>query len=162
MRRTRPQILLVTVAVAAVQLLFMPAVAHTEDTDAMLTRYITGLNAGMPPHTNGAAVSALFAEDGAHYQPFGEPPGGPFRGRAAIAQFFDGFDELFADWTHVERSRTIQGNRAVWEGLAQGTHKETGKLLKLPIVFLLDFDNQGKVKEKRVYVDIHLVGEQVK
>jgi hypothetical protein len=32
----------------------------------------------------------------------------------------------------------------------------------LPIVFFLDFDDQGKVRERRVYVDIHLISEQIK
>jgi hypothetical protein len=32
----------------------------------------------------------------------------------------------------------------------------------LPIAFFLDFDDQGKVREERVYVDVHLIGEQIK
>jgi hypothetical protein len=32
----------------------------------------------------------------------------------------------------------------------------------LPIVFFFDFDDQGKVHEERVYVDAHLIGEQIK
>jgi putative tryptophan/tyrosine transport system substrate-binding protein len=37
-----------------------------------------------------------------------------------------------------------------------------GKYVKLPIVFFLDFDDQGKVREQRVYVDVHLIDEQIK
>jgi hypothetical protein len=50
----------------------------------------------------------------------------------------------------------------LWEGSAEGHHKESGKYAKLPIVFFLDFDDQGKVREERVHVDVHLIGYQIK
>jgi ketosteroid isomerase-like protein len=164
MRHIGLRTLLITVAALAAVALFVPAVAHAQNTDAMLTRYITGLNANMPPRLNGAAVANLFAEDGVQWHPFGEPPfagGQPQRGREALTRFFSAFDQ-WKDWTHVERSRTVQGSHAVWEGTAQGIHKDTGKFVKLPIVFVLDFTPEGLVKEDRVYVDGHLVGEQLK
>jgi ketosteroid isomerase-like protein len=79
-----------------------------------------------------------------------------------LANFFAGFNNLFADWTHIEKRRLIQGNRAVWEGAAEGHDKQTGKPVRLPIVFVLEFNEQGKVREKTVYVDVHMVGEQLK
>ncbi len=50
----------------------------------------------------------------------------------------------------------------MWEGFAQGTHKETGKYIKLPIVFSLEFNDEGKVKEARVYANSAMIGEQIK
>lgn len=165
MRRRGLWTLLVTVGVLAALPLLVPAAAHAQDTDFMLTRYIAGLNANMPPRLNAAAVANLFAEDAVQWHPFGEPPfagGQPQRGREALTRFFATFDQSWKDWTHVERSRTVQGNHAVWEGTAQGTHKGTGKFVKLPIVFVLEFTPEGLVKEDRVYVDNRLVGEQLK
>ena len=135
---------------------------HAQNTDAFLTSYMNAVNARMPPSGNPATVAELFSEDGVQYHIFGEPPGGPQRGRQALAQFFGGFKDAFADWTHIEKSRFIQGNWAVWEGTAEGHDKKSGKPLRLPIVFFLEFDDQGRVREDRVYVDVHLIGEQLK
>ena len=135
---------------------------QAQNTDAFLTRYITALNARMPPSGDPATVAELFSEDAVQYHIFGEPPGGPQRGRQALAQFFGGFKESFADWTHIERSRFIKGNSAVWEGTAVGHDKRSGKPLKLPIVFFLQFNDQGQVREDRVYVDVDMIGEQLK
>ena len=164
MRHISLRTLLITVAVLAVLPLFVPTAVHAQDTDAMLTRYIAALNANMPPRLNAAAVANLFAEDSLQWHPFGEPPfagGQPQRGRETLTRFFSAFDS-WKDWTHVERNRTVQGSHAVWEGTAQGTHKDTGKFVKLPIVFVLEFTADGLVKEDRVYVDNHLIGDQLK
>lgn len=136
-----------------------PQASAATDTDAALTNFISALNTSMPPRTDVAPVANAFAENGVHH---GVNQGPPQVGRAQITQFFVGFKDLFADWTHTERSRLVQGNRAAWEGVVQGHDKQTGKPIKLRIVFLLEFDDQGKVQEDRVYVDVHLIGEQVK
>ena len=128
------------------------------NTDVMLTNYMKALNANMPPKNNPDAVAKLFAEDGVQ----SEPSGTSQRGRQALRERFAKFEHLYADWTHIEKSRTIQGNRAVWEGVAQGTSKEAGEFVKVPIVFVLEFDDQGKVKENRVYYDTHAVEDQLK
>ena len=128
------------------------------NTDAMLTNYIKVLNANMPPKNNPDTVAKLFSENGVQ----SEPSGASQRGRQAIREHFAKFEHRFADWTHIEKSRTIQENRAVWEGVAQGTHKESGKFVKVPIVFIIEFDDQGKVKENRVYYDTHAVEDQLK
>jgi ketosteroid isomerase-like protein len=135
---------------------------QTEEAERMLSRFILALNANMPPHNDPQAVAGLFTEDAVQSHPFGEPDGGPQRGRKALAEFFAGFDRLFSRWTYMEKSRTVQGGRAVWEGTAEGIHKETGRLLKLPIVFVLMFGRDGKVMESRVYVDTHLVAEPLR
>ena len=132
------------------------------DSNAWLTAYIHTVNANMPPNLNPDAIASCYAEDCVHFQPLRELPGGPIRGREAERRFFATFDAHWADWTHVEASRMIDGNRAVWEGWAQGTHKKTGKFVKIPIVFLLEFDENGKIKMERTYVDNGLVEEQIR
>jgi ketosteroid isomerase-like protein len=160
-RALRRSLLIVTLATPL--LLGLPnANALAADTDAMLTNYIKALNANMPPRNNGEAVANLFTPDGVQYHPFGEPAGGPQRGREVIGKFFTGFDALLKTWEHVEKSRTVQGNRAVWEGVAQGVHKESGKFVKMPIAFFLEFDDKGLVKEDRVYVNSAMLQEQIK
>jgi hypothetical protein len=49
----------------------------------------------------------------------------------------------------------------MWEGVAEGLDKLTGKPVKLPIVFIIEFDYQGKVREQRTYIDVHLRAEQL-
>jgi ketosteroid isomerase-like protein len=136
------------------------SVAVAESTDSQLTAYMEAVNAWMPPNGDPATVAELFAEDGVQYHPNGAP--GTQRGRAELAKFFGGFSSAWADWTHIEKHRLVQGNHAVWEGTAEGHHKASRKFVRIPIVFFLDFDNQGKVVEDRVYVDGHLIGEQLK
>ena len=116
----------------------------------------------MPPWNNPAALASLFAVDGVQRHPFGEPPGGPQQGHVAIRNFFAGFDRLFKTWEHLEATRTVRGDRAVWEGLAQGIHKDSGKFIRLPIVFVLEFNQDGKVNEARVYTNSAMIAEQIK
>jgi ketosteroid isomerase-like protein len=133
--------------------------ATAQNADPYVTSYIKALNASMPPSGDPNVVANAYAENGIHHN---MNQGPPQVGREQIREFFAGFKNSLSDWTHIEKTRLVQGNRAVWEGTAEGHHKETGKYVKLPIVFLLDFDDQGKVREQRVYVDVHLIGEQIK
>jgi hypothetical protein len=133
--------------------------ATAQNADAYVTSYIKALNASMPPSGDPDVVANAYAENGVHH---GMNQGPPQVGREQIRQFFAGFKNSLSDWTHIEKTRLVQGNRAFWEGTAEGHDKATGKYVKLPIVFFLDFDDQGKVREQRVYVDIHLIGEQIK
>jgi adenylate cyclase len=132
------------------------------DGDAWLTAYIDTVNANMPPNLNADAIANCYAEDCVHIQPLRELPGGPFRGREAQRRFFASFDAHWAEWTHIEVSRMTHGNLAVWEGLAQGIHKKTGKFVRMPIVFFFEFDEIGKIKEERTYLDNGLVEEQIR
>jgi adenylate cyclase len=136
--------------------------AGAMDADAWLTAHIDAVNANMPPHLDADALANCYAEDCVHIQPLRELPGGPFRGREAQRRFFAAFDAHWAEWTHIEVSRITCGNRAVWEGWAQGTHKKTGKFVKMPIVFFFEFDKDGKIKEERTYLDNGLVEEQIR
>jgi hypothetical protein len=151
---------LITVMVAVVAVA-VPEYSQAVDADASLTRFIRVMNESMPPHSNPAAIAGLFADDGAEIHPFGDPPGGPFHGREAVKSFFSGFEARYRSWTHVEKSRIVSGNRAVWEGVAQGVDRDSGKFLSLPIVLFFEFDDEGLVKEQRVYVDIHMVQKQL-
>lgn len=134
------------------------AVAFAADTDAWLTHFIETLNAGMPPHENPGAIADLYAPNAVHHS---VNVGPPQRGRAQLEAFFAGFKDRWVDWTHVEKSRVVQGSRAVWEGTGQGHDRASGMPIKLPLVFILEFNDEGKVLEERVYVDRHLVAEQV-
>ena len=138
------------------------ASAATHNADAWLTAYIDIVNANMPPNLNPDAIASCYAEDCVHFQPLRELPGGPLQGREAERRFFAAFDAHWADWTHIEVSRMTDRNRAVWEGCAQGIHKKTGKFVKMPIVFFLEFDEEGKIKQERTYVDNGLVEEQIR
>ena len=133
--------------------------ATAQDTDAFVTNYVKALNASMPPSGPAAVIANAFTENGVQRW---SDQGPPQVGRKQIQEFFAGFKDRFADWTHVERSRLVQGNRAVWEGTVEGHPKGSDKSVRLPIVFIFDFDAQGKARETRVYVDVHLIGEQLK
>ena len=135
------------------------ATATAQNTDAFVTNYIKALNASMPPSGDPAVIANAFAENGIHH---GMNQGPPEVGRKQIQEFFAGFKDRFEDWNHVEKSRVVQGNRAVWEGTVEGHPKGSSTVVKLPIVFIFDFDPQGKARETRVYVDVHLIGEQLK
>ncbi len=132
--------------------------ASAADTDAWLTNFIDTVNASMPPRDNPRAIAELFTPSGVHHS---VNVGPPQRGRAELEAFFAGFKDRLLDWTHVERARVVQGNRAVWEGTGRGHDRATGKPIRLPLVFILEFNDDGKVVEDRVYVDRHLVAEQL-
>jgi ketosteroid isomerase-like protein len=139
-----------------------PEAPGSFDADAWLTACIETINANLPPNLDPDALASLYAEDCLNIQPLRELPGGPLRGREAMRRFFATFDAHWAEWAHIEVSRMTEGNRAVWETVAQGTHKKTGKFVKMPVVFFLEFDQYGKIKEERVYVDNGLVDEQIR
>lgn len=141
--------------------LFGATTARGQDGESMLTSYIDALNANMPPKLDTEALAMLLSEDVVQRTPFGEPMQAPMIGRDAAREFYAGFDDLFTDWTHVEAYRMISGHEAVWEGVAQGTHKESGKPLRLPIVFFLTFGDDGLLTEARTYVDVHLIAQQL-
>lgn len=156
MRRHQWRVLLTSL----ILLLFCSiAQAQNLNTDTFVTNYINALNASMPPSGDPSIIANMFTENGVHH---GVNQGPPQVGREQIRQFFSGFKNGLSDWTHVERGRVIQSNRAAWEGTAEGHDKATGKYLKLPIVFFFDFDDQGKAREVRVFVDVHLIDEQLK
>jgi tetratricopeptide (TPR) repeat protein len=136
--------------------------ARVQDADAWLTNFIDTINAHMPPNLDADAVANCFAEDCVHVQPLRELPGGPIRGREAQRRFYSTFDAHWSTLVMVEVSRVVQGHRAVWEGVMESTHKKTGKPVKLPMVFILDFNEKGRIKKGLVYMDNGLVEEQIR
>jgi adenylate cyclase len=136
--------------------------ARAQDADAWLTNFIDTINANMPPNLDADAVANCFAEDCVHVQPLRELPGGPICGREAQRRFYATFDAHWSTLVMTEVSRVVQGRRAVWEGVMESTHKKTGKPVKLPMVFILDFDEEGKIKKELVYMDNGLVEEQIR
>jgi hypothetical protein len=135
-----------------------PQVVGAADADAALSDFIYALNISMPPRTDVSPLVNAYAENGVHH---GVNQGPPQVGREQIGAFFGGFKDRWAHLTHTGKSRLTQGNRAMWEGVAEGLDKLTGKPVKLPIVFIIDFDYQGKVREQRTYIDVHLRAEQL-
>jgi hypothetical protein len=121
------------------------------DADPWLTNYIDTMSANFPPNLDPTAVANCFAEDCINIQPLRELPDGPLRGREAMRRFYSTFDAHWSTLVMVEVSRVVQGRRAVWEGVMESTHKKTGKPVKLPMVFILDFDENGKIKKELVY-----------
>jgi hypothetical protein len=89
--------------------------ATAQNADAYVTSYIKALNASMPQSGDPDVVANAFVENGVHN---GVNQGPPLVGSEQIRQFFAGFKNLFSDWTHIEKTRLVQGNHAFREGTA--------------------------------------------
>jgi hypothetical protein len=131
-----------------------------QDTDAALSLYMATLNDNIPPNKQAdpAKIIALFNDKGSHN---GVNQASILTGKAALATLYAEIAQDWSRWTHVETSRIVAGNQAVWEGVAQGVDRKTGKFIKIPIVFFFKFDAQDKIQELRTYVDRSLVEEQL-
>lgn len=125
--------------------------ASAQDGDSMLTAHIDALNGSMPPSFSARSLGELYAENAVSMTPFDDEDGPDQVGRKAIEEGVAFFDEVFLDWMHIEERRIVQGNLAYWEGIAKGTHKDTGKPIEIPITFSFEFDNDGKIISERVY-----------
>ena len=132
-------------------MLFFGCAAQAGDTDDKLTHYVTTLNANMPPNLDASAIGAMWHSDSLHTEPLGEPDVPALRGPKEVEAFFENFDEWFADWTHAEEFRLVEGNKAFWRGRAQGTHRDSGKPIDVPFAFYIAFDEDGLVMEKQVF-----------
>jgi adenylate cyclase len=139
-----------------------PEAAGADDAERMLDHWIKTHEANLPPNLNADALATLYAEDCINIQPLRELPNGPLRGREAMRRFLATFDIHWSTLALIEVSHVAQGRRAVWEGVMEGIHRKTGKLVKVPIVFFFDFDDEGRVKVQHTYIDNGLVEEQVR
>jgi adenylate cyclase len=139
-----------------------PEVTGTDDAERMLSHWIKTHEVNLPPNLNADALATLYAEDCINIQPLRELPGGSLQGREAMRRFLATFDIHWSTLGLIEVSRVAQGRRAVWEAVMEGIHRKTGKRVKVPIVFFFDFDDEGKVKVQRTYIDNGLVEEQVR
>ena len=140
----------------------MPEAAGTDAAERMLDHWIKTHEVNLPPNLNSDALATLYAEDCINIQPLRELPNGPLRGREAMRRFLATFDIHWSTLALIEVSRVAQGRRAVWEAVMEGIHRKTGKLVKVPIVFFFDFDDEGRVKVQHTYIDNGLVEEQVR
>ena len=100
--------------------------AMAQNTDASVTSYIKALNASMPPSGDPDVVANAFTENGVHH---GVNQGPPLVGREQIRQFFAGFKNTLSDWTHIEKTRLVQGNRAVGRAPRKVTTKRAASTL---------------------------------
>jgi adenylate cyclase len=139
-----------------------PEVPGADDAEGMLDHWIKIHEANLPPNLNADALATLYAEDCINIQPLRELPNGPLQGREAVRRFLASFDIHWSTLALIEVSHMAQGRRAVWEGMMEGIHRKTGKLIKVPIVFFFDFDDEGRVKVQHTYIDNGLVEEQVR
>ncbi len=146
-------------AIAMMSMMGNPVLA---DTDAALTRYWDITNKNMPPALNTDALSDLYAQDGVMLHPFAEFPDGPLVGREAIVGFLSGMDQKFAEWTHVEERRFIDGDTATWQGVGRGISKASGERVEIPMVFILTFDDDGRVLEDHVLFRLESLQEQLR
>lgn len=135
-------------------------VSHAQDSDAALSLYMNTLNENIPPNKGAdpANIIALFNDKGIHN---GVNQASILTGKAALTTIYAEISQDWSRWTHVETSRIVNGNQAVWEGTAEGVDRKTGKFIKIPIVFFFKFDAQDKIQELRTYVDRSLVEEQL-
>jgi ketosteroid isomerase-like protein len=155
-----------TLAVGTVLLVtaFFTAGASAQNTDDMLTQLMTVLNTNMPPNLNADAIANVYAEDAVEVFLIGAAPDmkNPMNGREEIKEFYSGFDEVFSDLTHIEVRRTVQERHAVWEGTVKGTHKDTGKPVKFPLLLSIRFNDGGSIVTMDVYLNSSLMAEQLK
>ncbi len=83
------------------------------------------------------------------------------RTKEELRDFLRQWSDMFSKWRHVEVRRLVHGNLVAWEGFATGTHRTTGKPLKIPMVMIIEFDEYGKVKMSHVYFDSGVLQQQL-
>ena len=75
------------------------------------------------------------------------------KGKAAIRVTYRNYLNTYDDFHQEELRRVTEGNTVVSELLTRARHKVTGDLLSLPNVAILEFNEEGKVRRARVYLD---------
>lgn len=78
-----------------------------------------------------------------------------------LREFFRSWTQIFKEWRYKEVRRIMGQDIAVWEGVARGVHRATGKKVELPLVIIVEFNSRGKAKLARVYFDTGLIDQQV-
>jgi ketosteroid isomerase-like protein len=59
-----------------------------------------------------------------------------------------------------ERVRLVQGNRFAWQGDYSARSRRTGRSVLVPIAIFLTFDDTGKIKHARFYLDNNFLNDQ--
>lgn len=75
------------------------------------------------------------------------------KGIEEIRATYQKYLDAFSDFQQTELRRIVDGNVVVSELLTNARNKATGKLLSLPNVAIVEFNDQGKVMRARVYLD---------
>ncbi len=80
-------------------------------------------------------------------------PDSVLRGKAAIWS-----NAEKKDWDrqkYVESRRIVYGDTIAWEGTFEASDKSSGKQVKRPLVMMIDFNQQGKIKRLSSYYDLN-------
>ncbi len=80
-------------------------------------------------------------------------PDSTLRGKAAIWS-----DAEKKDWDrqkYVESRRIVYGDTVAWEGTYEAADASSGKEVKRPLVMMIDFNQQGKIRRLSSYYDLN-------
>lgn len=108
------------------------------------------LNAWINAYNTGTVTSwmDLLAEDAEWIG-----PDTTLRGKAEIWS-----DAEKKDWDrqkYVESRRIVYGDSVAWEGTWEATDESSGKRVTRPVVMMIDFNQQGKIKRLSSYYDLN-------
>lgn len=118
-------------------------VASGEDTSQQLNAWINAYNSGLVTRW-----MDFWAEDAESIS-----PSTVLRGKAAIWS-----DAEKKDWDrkkYVETRRIVYGDTIAWEGTWEAVDQASGKEVKRPLVLLIDFNRNGKIKRLSSYYDLN-------
>jgi ketosteroid isomerase-like protein len=82
------------------------------------------------------------------------------RGKAAV--WSNAEKKAWASLKYVEDRRIVYGDTVAWEGSFEATDAGSGKLAKRPLVMMIDFNQQGKIKRLSSYYDLNSGPDQPK
>ncbi|HSS66490.1 MAG TPA: nuclear transport factor 2 family protein [Gammaproteobacteria bacterium] len=117
--------------------------APDDETSQRLNEWISAFNSG--------AVDRwmdLLADDAEWIN-----PDTVLRGKAAIWS-----NAERKDWDrqkYVEDRRIVYGNTIAWEGTFEATDEDSGKQVRRPLIMMIDFNQQGKIKRLSSYYDLN-------
>ena len=80
-------------------------------------------------------------------------PDSTLRGKAAI--WSDAEKKTWDRQKYIESRRIVYGDTVAWEGTYEATDKSSGKEVKRPIVMMIDFNQQGKIRRLSSYYDLN-------
>lgn len=80
-------------------------------------------------------------------------PDSTLRGKAAI--WSDAEKKDLDRQKYVESRRIVYGDTVAWEGTFEATDESSGKEVKRPLVMMIDFNQQGKIRRLSSYYDLN-------
>ncbi len=80
-------------------------------------------------------------------------PDSTLRGKAAI--WSDAEKKDLDRQKYVESRRIVYGDTVAWEGTYEATEKSSGKEVKRPLMMMIDFNQQGKIRRLSSYYDLN-------